>query len=311
MTQLPRRLFLGAASAALVAGCAGPRVAARSEYDPLEGGIGGTGIVGILSDFGSLLVAGLKVETRGRTRVASPLGSLSLGDLAIGQSLTIEAEARQGGIFATRVTTAPQLIGHVDRARHGGAFSVNGVDVMAEAGLVGIAKRPERGARVEIHGAWRGARVSASRIAPVSDGPDLVSGTVGSSRIGSVRVQGGTLPEKGSFATAVGRFAGGGLRADDLLEGRFTGGLDQLAVEGFLEPDATAPGLRVAGLGHSFDAAVRLQPFQRLRAAYFGPYEGKFAARQALVLPESFTQRRSLIRATVADPDPAHFKPTR
>ncbi|MEM8752997.1 MAG: hypothetical protein AAGF90_08480, partial [Pseudomonadota bacterium] len=62
MTALDRRAALAGIGAALLGACApGSREGAGvadARKDPAEGGIGGTGIVGVLTDFGSLVVNG-------------------------------------------------------------------------------------------------------------------------------------------------------------------------------------------------------------------------------------------------------------
>ncbi|MEM7488864.1 MAG: hypothetical protein AAF390_07030, partial [Pseudomonadota bacterium] len=88
-----RRTVLTLLASGAVAACrpSPPAVVTRDESDPFEGGIGGTGIVGVLTDFGSLIVNGLRVEVTSGTTVATPFGRVGEGALAPGQALTIVA----------------------------------------------------------------------------------------------------------------------------------------------------------------------------------------------------------------------------
>jgi hypothetical protein len=268
--------------------------------DPFEGGIGGTGIVGILTEFGSLRVNGLRVELTGRTRVLTPFGRTSESALAQGQPLTIVATRTRDRLVARHVQITYPLVGTV--ADGAGGLSVNGVPVRREPGALG---RAEPGARVAVSGVWTRGGVVASRFDPADDLPDLLAGVVERAaaglRIGGVPVQlegGPIFPRAGTYLTVVGRYEGGAMDGREASGGRFvtgTAGLRQLSVEGYLEPVAAEPGFRVAGLGHSFARDLALAPLAGRRVAYFGPYDGRFGARAGYVLPESFAARRALL----------------
>ena len=291
MSRISRRLLLASSGAALLAGCA-PTLPARSDQDPLEGGIGGTGIVGVLSDFGSLLIAGLSLTHSAKVETHPDLGN---AELAVGQSLTVFAQAQRSRIVARYIRRTPPLAGPRGRpGRPGAAFSVNGVDVVTEPGTLG--QLPGTNQRVVVHGVWRGDAVVASRF-ETGGNQDMIAGTLARR---SGRLVLGTTPldidaphlQPGTYATAFGRFVAGRLQVDTLDVGRFgfQGGpqitLDQLAIEGFLEPSAQLPGHRISGLGHSFDASAKVSDLAGRRAVYFGPYTGAFATRQALGFAE-------------------------
>ena len=94
MISLSRRGVLAGLGAGLLASTAPVRGA--TEKPPVEGGLGGTGIVGTLMGFGSLIVNGFRVETDAATAYSSTLGPFEPEALAVGQSLTIEAVAGLG-----------------------------------------------------------------------------------------------------------------------------------------------------------------------------------------------------------------------
>jgi hypothetical protein len=269
-----------------------------------EGGIGGTGIVGVLTDFGSLIVAGAMVETDESTRFTDGFGAIAEAQLNVGDSLTIEATGPREGLVARRVHVTHPLVGAVSAVSPDGRrLVVNGINVDAGSTRTTIAL----GQRVAVSGLWRANRVVASRIAPTSRSLDLVSGDVlrgfGATRIGGVDVRGQGVSglTSGSFATAIGRYdpSRGRLQADRIERERFFGAagpLGQLYIEGYLEPTSTAPGYRIAGLGHSFERNLSLEAYQDSRVLFTGPYTGKFAASRAYVLPEALAARRRVLR---------------
>lgn len=299
--NLSRRAILGLGAAGLVMPSAALAQAARPDA---EGGIGGTGIVGLLTDFGSLIVAGNYVRTDGATRYSDGFGPLRESDLKVGDSLTVEAAGPTNGLVAKRVHVTHPLVGTITQVSGGGRqVIVNGVDVRLDGPLRGFGV----GDRVAVSGLWRGAIVQASRLAPARAKSDLVAGDVsrggGTARVGAVPVRGpGTgSPASGSFASVVGRFdpQTGVLRARRVDTQRFLGAagpLVRLSVEGYLDPSASAPGYRLAGLGHSFERNLKLDTFAGSRVLLNGDYTGRFAARGAVVLPEGFGAQRRVLR---------------
>jgi len=300
MTQPDRRrmlAFLGAAG--LVGACAMPEIADRDGTDPFEGGIGGTGIVGTVTGTGALMVNGLELATPAGTRIRSRFGGLSRDALAPGQTLTISAQRGRDGFEARDITIDHALVGRVGQAGRG--VTVNGVPVAREPGAYGVLIP---GARVAVSGLWRAdGTLLASRVDAAPSAPDLVAGTVtsrgdGRFSVGPVPIAPrGSVPVDGSYAVAVGRMAGPMLEAERVEMGRFTMALPllQLSIEGYLEPAAARPGYRVAGLGHSFARDLQLGRIGPARAIYFGPYDGRFGAEAAYILPEGVAARRRLL----------------
>ncbi|MEM9049018.1 MAG: DUF5666 domain-containing protein [Pseudomonadota bacterium] len=311
-----RRLILGVGATAL-AGCSQPLgPVTEADKRPPEGGIGGTGIVGTLTGFGSLLINGLRVETRGAT-VTDAYGATALDALEAGQALTVEAATVDGALRAARIHVADPLIGAVDAVSSDRRrIRVNGVIVTL---LPGLSAALLPGDRVAVSGLWRAGGIVASRIAPVDMhnvvGQDVLAGAFRRGSEGHHSIEGAALrlqvgiavPEDGSFVTARGRhLAEAGLfLVERLVPGRFLGAagpLQRLSVEGYLDPVETAPGYTLAGLGHSFDAAARLSALATRRALYTGPYSGLFDVAEAVPLPEAVTARRALLDRLRLDP---------
>ncbi|WP_421725787.1 DUF5666 domain-containing protein [Bauldia sp.] len=310
MAVLNRRGVLAALGGAVI-GLPGSRGwAEEADKQPAEGGIGGTGIVGTLMDFGSLIVNGMGIETDADTAYSSTLGAFDPENLAIGHSLTIEATGSSQGLLARRVHVTQPLVGRLEIWDDSGLLRVAGVDVIADLGAI-----PDFGAgdRVAVSGVWRGNAVIAARIDAASDiETSAIAGAV--TRRGDGWALGGRplelgsgveAPDPGSFVTVTGRALADRFVADRLVPGRFTGAagpLQQLSIDGYLDPVATAPQYEIAGLGHSFDPEANLTPFRETRTLFTGPYTGLFAVQTGLILPESFAERRAFIRELVVDP---------
>ncbi|MEL7466066.1 MAG: DUF5666 domain-containing protein [Pseudomonadota bacterium] len=308
MTPLSRRELLLGASAFAIGGCAADDRFAAVDADEPRGGIGGTGIVGVVTDFGSLIVNGKRVKLDWRTQIRDAFGSLSEGDLAIGQGLTIEAATEDGRLVARRVVVSDPLIGEVtsvDEAAR--AVTVNGVRAVLEPGAGAL---PARGDRVKVSGLWRGDIVSASRIAPTGSGDAVVSGVARRDaenrvRIGDALIRPSILtftPPVGAFVTARGRMENGAFAAREVVVGRFTGAagpLQNLSVEGYLAPLPVAPFYELTGLGHSFDAEARLAALADGRALFEGRYTGAFAVETGLPLPDAAPERAAILGAAL------------
>jgi len=310
---LDRRTLLASLGAGLLGGCAGPFGMAALDPDPdREGGIGGTGIVGTLTDYGSLIVNGLRVEIDGDTRISDTRGTVREDSLRIGQLLTVKARPVDGVLRARSVQITYPVTGIATGVSPDGRRAhVSGIRVYLEpTGLGGF----EEGAAVVVSGIWDGPRVVASRVDRVRamDGA-ILSGAVhlgenGAYRLGDVPLDGLTAGdvEPGGFARVAGRYRGDRLAVDGVVPGRFLGDADPLvalSVEGYLDAVPQAPFYRVSGLGHSFDEEARLRPFAAHRTLFTGAYTGTFAVQRGLVLPEAFKARRAVMRQVLrADP---------
>jgi hypothetical protein len=311
MTTIDRRKLIASLGAGLLGTVAWPAWGETAK-PPAEGGLGGTGIVGTLMGFGSLLVNGLQVGTDAGTSYSSTLGPFDPAALAIGQSLTVEAATEGGALVAKRVHVTYPVVGRAEVLAGAGRLRVAGIDVVAEPdGMTAV--RP--GERVLVSGVWRDDVVVAGRIDPAPDrATSAIAGAVRrDGRTGRLTLGGRPLqlaagietPEDGSFVTVRGRAIADRFVAEDLVPGRFTGAagpLVRLSVDGYLEPIATAPRFEIAGFGHSFDPDARLAPFQNVRALFRGPYVGVFAVETGIVLPEAFAARQALMEELAERP---------
>ncbi len=317
MRRPDRRHVLALLGATALGACS-PDFQTGQRKKPPKGGLGGTGIVGTLTDFGSLIVNGLTVELSAETRITDALGVVA--ETQIGQALTVEATTEDDTLIAKRVHITHPVIGIVEQVdAQGRRGVVAGVRVELEDSAIG---RLVPGNRVAVCGLWRGIVVIASRVDPLeSNGPSVIAGVVqqplgGTGRIAGVALlgQGTSLPGPGEFATVVGRYGPAGLVPAKVTPGRFFGAagpLTRLSVEGFLEPSATAPFYAVSGLGHSFDREAKLRPFLDRRVVFSGDYEGTFVVRDGVYLPQNFAERRERIAAMVRDASSVELVPAR
>ncbi|MEM9425702.1 MAG: DUF5666 domain-containing protein [Pseudomonadota bacterium] len=288
-----RRTALMLFASTALGACGAPAIVTRDKSDPFEGGIGGTGIVGTLNGFGSLLVNGVTVELEGDTVIRSAFGPLTQDAFAPGQMLTVSAIRTPDRILARDVVVDYALIGTLRQTRAG--TSVNGVPLIASQSALTHAST---GVRVAVSGTWTPMGVRPNRIDPAPHELDLIAGTSDDKGIAGVEIDArGPAPALGSYAVAIGRAADGGLRAERVETGRFARleRLQNLSVEGYLEPSVNAPGFRIAGLGHNFARSVRLSEVGARRAIYFGRYNGLFGARRGYIVPDEFAARSRLL----------------
>lgn len=289
-----RRQTLALLGSTLLSACGAPALVSRDKNDPFEGGIGGTGIVGTLDGFGSLLMNGLRVELASNTRIATPFERVAEDSLAPGQVLTVSARKTSNALTAREVSVDYALVGRLQRI--GTAASVNGIPLIGWRNALGHGRADQR---VAVSGTWTPAGVRPSRIDPAPHGLDLIAGTVDGAEIGATRLDpGGALPVSGTYAVALGRMDHNSFVVERFQEGRFKSlsALELLSVDGYLESTRSAPGFRIAGLGHSFARDTRLAAIGARRAVYFGSYTGRFDARRGYIVPDRFSERQRLLR---------------
>ncbi|MEM9045330.1 MAG: hypothetical protein AAGC81_11580 [Pseudomonadota bacterium] len=319
MTKINRRLTILGIGAGLVSACGDLEIAESNKPEP-RGGLGGTGIVGTVTDFSSLMLNGLRVVTPEDLVVTSALGSLTVGDLAIGHNLTVEATTEANVLTARRVHLAHPVIGRVrNLAQDGRSARIAGVRVELDPGAIG---QLELSKTVAVSGAWRNDHVVASRVDQIAaETPDVIAGEVKGINKDRLAIGGQTLligenqrPLVGGYSTVTGRLTEEGFLVESLVEGRFTGAagpLKSLSVEGYLEASENAPFYALSGLGHSFDREARLAALEDDRAVFSGDYIGTFKVQSALRLPTNFADRRALLRQVNREPQSTPLATTR
>ncbi|MCV6596406.1 MAG: hypothetical protein OIF40_04890, partial [Mangrovicoccus sp.] len=202
-----------------------------------EGGITGTGVVGQITELGSIYVNGLHIKFAPEMAL---IGIDEIARLEPGMTVAAQITAQGAALQAQSLRHLPVLTGPVT-----GPGQVMGVPVHG-AGL------PDQG-RVEIDGFWSETGVMATRIRAASDGADRVTGPyraagfVGS--IGFSAIQPRHL-EPGEIITVRGAYSGETLAASALEKGVFIGDDPKLVLaEGFLSNPDQAGQYRLIGAG--------------------------------------------------------------
>lgn len=286
-----RHILLTGAAAGLISACGIQRQKnipiTRETNIPLEGGIGGTGIVGFLTEFGSLIVNNRHIKTDGNTRYSDAYGWITASDVKIGDSLTVEAETNGTTLVAKRVQVLHPVIGVIALMSNDGRLAqINGIYI----DIPNPSRAYKVGDRVAVSGIWNGKRIIANKVTPARSQEDVISGEIFRGRsitptfIGRTQIKGvrnRAALTRNSFAIARGRFdfKSGIMQVEKLRPGRFTGdagSLTQLSVDGYLVNSIDAPGIKISGLGHSLSRYTELSNMRDRRVLLEGVYDGTF-----------------------------------
>lgn len=203
-----------------------------------EGGIVGTGIVGVITELGSIYVNGQKIEITNDLQVTGSVPGIAADELKPG--LTVAVVVRlEGDIWrAEHIRQVLPLVGPVE-AIGDGMLTVLGTQV----DLGALPLNATIGDWVAVSGLWKSERVSASSIDLLPDwqGPAEVSGTYfrpatgQPDRIGRTEIS-GISPRhlsSGDFARITGSPVPGGIEAERLESGVFDARVGVVQVEGF------------------------------------------------------------------------------
>jgi ubiquitin len=191
-----------------------------------DGGIGGTGIVGTITGFASICVNGVEVHYDDKVPVSENGRASTVGVLAVGQVVALEAGPGRLGLTAKRIEVIHALEGPVTK-NEAGRLEVMGAIVMpADAALRGSIEPLKAGQWVQVNGhrdesgrwvATRVVSIEARREATVLGAAEAAD------RIGGVPVAGvaaGNLGDtrllRGEWKTG-GEDGGGRLRVRETL----------------------------------------------------------------------------------------------
>lgn len=165
-----------------------------------EGGLVGTGtglgLLGIVTDLGSIWVNGLRVTYPPTLRVETAFGSESPDRLAVGDTVQVEAH-RAGDVWrASSIQRYQPLISTVQHIGPDGRTLVILQTVVHLPPGVGLPGGLRAGDWVEVSGLWRERHLIASKVTRVAPRPDhavrgiLTIGADGAMRVGGVAVEG-------------------------------------------------------------------------------------------------------------------------
>lgn len=207
-----------------------------------EGGIVGTGIVGVITELGSIYVNGQKIEIEDDLQVTGSVPAIEAGALKPGQTVAVVTRLEGDVWQAEYIRQVLPLVGPVE-AVGDRTLTVLGTRV----DLGSLTSEAAIGDWVAVSGFWKSEHVTASSIAilPQWQGPAEVSGTYfrpvsgEPDRVGQTRVF-GINPQhlsSGDFVRVTGTPAPGGIEAERLETGLFDAAVGVIQVEGyFSEP---------------------------------------------------------------------------
>lgn len=212
--------FAGFSALALLAACASYNPLSPAFYgdDLADRGIGGTGIVGVITGFGSVWVDGVEVALDDATAVDADGRTIAPEDLRIGQVAVIAASGTPSELTASSISIRYEVSGPVeavDEADH--AMMVAGQRVVVAGDVAGDVQAG-RGDWVAVSGIRRpDGDIVATRIDRRLPGMVTVRGPLavhGSSlRVGRLEVA-GDVPEDAGAVVLSGRYADGVLIAE-------------------------------------------------------------------------------------------------
>lgn len=187
-----------------------------------DNGLGGTGIVGVVTGFGSICVNGLKVEYEADTPVQRDGQPVPPSALAVGQVVALQAAGPRGQLQAQRIVVLDATVGPLETVdAASGRFSVMGQPATAldPAALRGL--QPGQWVRVSGQRLADG-EIRATRVQPAEPGPARVSGPLARRADGGWQVAGTPLAAgapvpaeaaPGQEAAVTGEWVGGRLQA--------------------------------------------------------------------------------------------------
>lgn len=237
---------------------------------PGDHGIGGTGIVGVVSGFASICVNGLEVHFDAATPTLMDGRQAASSVLALGQSVVVSAQGLGGGEYRARnIAVVHTVVGAVEAVN----AATDTVRLLGQTVRLptGAAARVPVGARLAVAGhRLPDGVVLAARVERRDGGPDSVLGTVAGLqadgfRVGDLLVRmgpgaGGRLPRLGEEVLVRGRALHGVLQAEAVLAGpvrALVGPVRALSLQGYVRA-ARAGGLDVDGIWVELGPAAAL-----------------------------------------------------
>ena len=210
------------------------------ESEDREGGIIGTGIVGIVTQLGSIWVNGQHIRFDPDLPVRDGLGLDRAADIQPGHTVAVVATPDGADWRARDIRQVLPLVGPVS-AVEGAQLQILGTTVHAEGPVTDVSP----GDWIAGSGLWRGDGIEASRLdrLPADWSRAQITGTyLGDDpdglRIGGTQIA-GLVPQHlqpGDVIRVFGTAGPEGLRADRLEKGLFTEPVQLVQAEGYVSP---------------------------------------------------------------------------
>lgn len=220
-----------------------------SSDDLADRGIGGTGIVGVITAFGSVWVDGVEVEITADTEIDSDGRPVGAEELRLGQVAIIEASDTETGLAAGSISIRHEVSGPVEAVEDSGTLMIVAGQRVVLSGTVPGDAGARRGEWVAVSGIREpDGDIVATRIDKTLPGLVTVHGVLAGSgsslRIGRLGLE-GDIPDDLSAVTVQGRYQDGVLLAEavspDLLvsdpAAHFSDDIGRLLIETYVRPD--------------------------------------------------------------------------
>jgi len=277
-----------------------------------EGGIVGTGIVGTVTELGSIYVNGQHVTFDDALPVTSPLGGRLASSLVPGETVVVEADRQESAWHARSIKAYLPIVGPVASVapRH---IEVMGavIEIPDNAGSLAafVGNAVEAGDWVAVSGLWKGDAVAASRIETIAALPMAsVVGTYRADppavRVGTVRLRGVALEHARPLdvLTSQGTPTPDGLEVAAVAIGLFSGPVGEVLFEGYLsEPDIEGA-YTVQGSGLLAYVGSPGMAVDPSRGLFCGDPQGVTTIERVLDLPEAASAREARLQDLRADP---------
>lgn len=281
-------------------------------HEEREGGIVGTGIVGMITGLGSIRVNGQRIVFPDDLMTASELGDRPAGDLLPGETVAVEAVLAGNEWAALHIRHYLPIIGPVSLAVDGSPTVLgSAIETGPDTELVGFDGGTfEAGQWVAVNGLWRGGTVVATRVDRIGHRPEaVVVGTYrpdpdgGGFLVGGTRVLGLDIQhaEPGDLLTVRGIEVQGNLRASSIVRGLFVGRIETLLMEGYLSQPDPSGVYTIYGSGVSASLGDRDMPISPDRGLYCALAADAPSIAELTTLPEREAERQALLDSRGSD----------
>ena len=230
-----------------------PPPAAETKKDEREGGIIGTGIVGTITELGSIIVNNQRITFGDDMMASSVLGEITASSLVPGQLVSVMAERSSDIWNAKTIEVHYPLIGPL-KLENGRTWILGTSVDLSQTDTAGISE----GDWLAVSGLWQQDRLIASAVSKleqrslaVLSGTYMPSADTDSFLIGQSIVSGVDLAhvEPGDVVTVTGRPSNDGIVAETVRIGLFSGSLEKMIVEGYMSAPMTDGLYTILGSG--------------------------------------------------------------
>ena len=281
-------------------------------YEEDEGGIIGTGILGTITDIGSIYVNGVRVVYDDDLMVETAFGDVSPKRLRPGDTVAVEAFPKGDELRATSIQRYRPVVAPVEKiALDRGWIRALGVQIGINKGAVLLSDEKavdwrslKIGDWIAVDGLWRADEVVASNVrrippsklaairgvAGLDDEEGLEIAGVPVAGIDPAALEiGGVIAVRGGVEQRTG---GSVLLARQFALPEFSPGVSRLIVEGFTSEPTSSGAYTVFGSGLTSFADDPTNPMTTRRSLFCGKLDGVFDIETATLLPADGGQRQ-------------------